>query len=290
MARPKQNSSTALPHGRKRTLSPGFFQDAELLDLQPLDRLLFAGLWCYCDKAGRVLDKPTDLKIRILPNDAHDVDAALNRLTEKGLLIRYRSGRIPVIAMKPRSWSETQRIHPNEPDSALPPPSKAAARGYEDVLDHQNAPLIPHSEPGETPILSPGSSGPAGPSGPSGSSGPSEGARVSDRQNSDQQDLWLELEVSRIHTCRKLGLQPGSSKKLEPADLNARFTSAVEHLGFVDQGENTRWNQLGNLYEVFLQGKYGRDKSPPWPIELFLSHGVLDTAMKRQRELEAEAA
>jgi hypothetical protein len=66
-------------------------------------------------------------------------------------------------------------------------------------------------------------------------------------------------------------------------------------VGIVDQiieGQVfTRWNYLGVLFENYLAGDFGREKdgqlrSPPWPIELFLSPGTL-RQLKEQEERAA---
>jgi hypothetical protein len=108
------------------------------------------------------------------------------------------------------------------------------------------------------------------------------------RKVSAQGGLWLEMEACRIERCKELDLAPGKSKRPEPAAINAILLRAVEHLGFVDRvtphGSLTRWDQLGELYEFFLSGDFGRDGTPPYPIELFCSNGVLDTT---RRKMEA---
>lgn len=190
MARKRQNSSISLPHGRKRTVSPGFFIDPDLLALPPILRILFEGLWCFADREGRLLDKPIDLKIRIVPNDAIDCNAALATLADSGLICRYRAIGLRFIAMKPRPWKETQRLHPDEPDSAIPPPPDGGFR----VPDHGNEPTAPIPVIGYAavdPISGPGSSGSSGSSGTTGSSvstGPSD-RKGANRKRIEQPDL-----------------------------------------------------------------------------------------------------
>ena len=73
---------------RKRTISPEFFTDEDVGDLAPLDRLLFIGLWCQADKAGRLKDKPRTIKACCLPFDSGSVDKALQRLADAGFIYR----------------------------------------------------------------------------------------------------------------------------------------------------------------------------------------------------------
>jgi hypothetical protein len=65
---------------RIRTIKPGFFTHEEIAELSPLARLLFIGLWCMADVAGRLEDRPKRIKIEILPYDKADADALLNEI------------------------------------------------------------------------------------------------------------------------------------------------------------------------------------------------------------------
>ncbi len=116
-----------------------------MLSLAPLDRLLFAGLMCWVDRQGRVLDRPFELKQRIMSADDVDLDAALNRLQRKGLLRRYRVGKLRAIQLSPDVFLQEQTFHKNEPESGIPPPPPVVPRGSRRVLTGQNpgATLVP---------------------------------------------------------------------------------------------------------------------------------------------------
>jgi hypothetical protein len=103
---------------RKRTISPEFFTDEDIGDLHPLDRLLFIGLWCQADKAGRLKDKPRTIKQVCLPYDKHDVEQALKRLSDGGFIYRYVVDGIDVIQI--RTWDKNQNTHHTEQSSKLP--------------------------------------------------------------------------------------------------------------------------------------------------------------------------
>lgn len=209
MARPRQISSTAIPNGRKRTLSPNFFKDEALLSLEPYDRLLFAGLFCYCDRAGRVLDRPIELKIRIFPADNVDVDAGLNRLAKKGLLRRYKIGKLRAIALKEERWREIQNIHPNEPESAIPAPPPVKSRASAGVLVNQNRAAAPVS-----------------PSGSSGSSGSSiTGSSGSSIGTAEQQ--WFSLVDDRESAADYEDLPPGELIAVAKREMEADFDDAI---------------------------------------------------------------
>lgn len=110
---------------RQRMLSPKFFTDARVVVLPPLARLLFQGLWCEADREGRLPDEPIDLKIRLLPMDAADVDQMLSSMAGVGLVDRYvvKGRRFLQI----RNFLKHQKPHPREPASVLPPMHEAEA-------------------------------------------------------------------------------------------------------------------------------------------------------------------
>ena len=70
---------------RIRGLKPDFFKDELLCELPFEARLLFAGLWCYADKFGRLEDRPKYLKAEIFPYDKVDVVKLLNLLANPKL-------------------------------------------------------------------------------------------------------------------------------------------------------------------------------------------------------------
>jgi hypothetical protein len=116
-------------------LSPDFFQDAELLRLSPLHRLLFAGLWCWADRKGRLEDKPRDLKLRILPLDECDVDVLLDDLAEGGFVERYQASGQRCIWIP--QFGKYQRPHLRERDSQLPAPTLNGASTDLGSAQHQ---------------------------------------------------------------------------------------------------------------------------------------------------------
>jgi hypothetical protein len=105
---------------RARTIKASFFTNDELGALNPRVRLLFAGLWPHADRAGRLLDRPTKLKVEICPYDHLDVDKALDQLAEHGFIIRYQAAGQACIQVV--NWAKHQRPHQNEPATELPPP------------------------------------------------------------------------------------------------------------------------------------------------------------------------
>lgn len=114
---------------RIRTIKPEFFKHEDLYDAEvetglPL-RLSFAGLWTQCDRAGRFVWRPRQLKADILPYDEIDFSRVLDALATRGFIVKYASadrsfGYVP-------SWSRHQVINNRESASVLPNPSDIIA-------------------------------------------------------------------------------------------------------------------------------------------------------------------
>jgi hypothetical protein len=106
---------------RTRYLKPDFFANEQLADLDPLTRLLFAGLWCYADREGRLEDRPRRIQVAILPYDSGaNVDDMLGLLAESKFIVRYAVEGVGYIQIV--NFSRHQHPHPNEPPSNYPPP------------------------------------------------------------------------------------------------------------------------------------------------------------------------
>src|SRR5687768_9454715 len=105
---------------RIRNIKPSFFTDADLCELSPLHRLLFAGLWTQADRTGTLEDKPRELKVQIFPYDDCDLDSMMWDLAEAGFIVRYEvAGRR--LAFIPK-FPEHQRPHKEEKANRFPGP------------------------------------------------------------------------------------------------------------------------------------------------------------------------
>lgn len=110
---------------RSRNLKPGFFVNDKLADVEPLGRLLFAGLWTIADREGRLGDRPRRIKAEILPYDDCDVDNLLNQLETHGFIQRYEVNGNDYIQIL--NFSKHQNPHPREAESEIPPVPEPAA-------------------------------------------------------------------------------------------------------------------------------------------------------------------
>ena len=74
---------------RARNIKPGFFRNADLVELPVEARLLFIGLWTLADRSGRLEDRPKQIKMEIFPADSVDCDASIDLIVQSGMLERY---------------------------------------------------------------------------------------------------------------------------------------------------------------------------------------------------------
>jgi hypothetical protein len=130
---------------RSRNIKPGFFTNDLLGEMDPLARLLFAGLWTLCDREGRVEDRPKKIKAEVLPYDNCDPENLLQQLAEKGFILRYTVGEVSVIQVL--AWAKHQSPHIKESPSTLPAPDMHGAstrhapeRTRKEPEEHRNSP------------------------------------------------------------------------------------------------------------------------------------------------------
>jgi hypothetical protein len=132
---------------RARNIKPGFFKNEELAELGPYAMLLFEGLWCLADKAGRLEDRPRRIKAEIFPYFDVDVDDLLNGLHDGGFIVRYEvagSRYLHII-----NFTKHQSPHVKEAASTIPAPDKPGA----DTMQAPPDSLIPDSLIADTGLL-----------------------------------------------------------------------------------------------------------------------------------------
>jgi hypothetical protein len=103
---------------RIRYVKPDFFTDEDVVELEPLTRLLFIGMWTLADREGRMDDKPKQIKMKLLPSDNHDIEQALQDLTDLNFIVRYSVEGKNYIQI--RSFAKHQKTHHQEPASCIP--------------------------------------------------------------------------------------------------------------------------------------------------------------------------
>ncbi len=117
---------------RARQLKPSFFTNEALSTLPTSARLLFSGLWTIADREGRLEDRPSRIKVELLPYDRVKVDVLLQKLHEAGFIARYESGENKYIQIV--NFTKHQHVHPNEAASTIPEPQLAPSHAPKNGL------------------------------------------------------------------------------------------------------------------------------------------------------------
>ena len=127
---------------RIRYLKPDFFKDEDLAELPFECRLLYAGLWNFADKEGRLEDRHIRLKAEIFPYDKVDVEKCLGLLTKpkngsgQPFIQRYQLSGNKYIQIL--NWHKHQKPHHTEKESAIPPAPPLNLKGMEKGMENQH--------------------------------------------------------------------------------------------------------------------------------------------------------
>ena len=120
---------------RIRTIKPEFWTSEKVVELTHSARLLFIGMWNFCDDSGICRDSSKRLKMQVFPGDFVDqnqVEEWLAELVEIGLVDPYEVGGDKYLRI--RGWQAHQKIkYPSFrfplPDGTLPESSGKAGGG-----------------------------------------------------------------------------------------------------------------------------------------------------------------
>ena len=117
---------------RIRTTKPEFWTSAQVLECSPIARLLFLGLWNFCDDAGRHPNSAKQCKAEIFPSDdftSHNILEMLLELSENGLIEFYTVDNEEYFYIT--GWHH-QRIDKPQPAKYPPPPTKTEMHSAND--------------------------------------------------------------------------------------------------------------------------------------------------------------
>lgn len=113
---------------RIRTIKPEFWTSEQVTDCSPLARLLFIGMWNYCDDAGNHTASAKTLKAEVFPSDdmtSASVQLLIDELVANGLVALYSAQGKDYLHVT--GWKRHQKIdkptykHPPFIESATPP-------------------------------------------------------------------------------------------------------------------------------------------------------------------------
>ena len=119
---------------RARSLKPGFFRNADLVELPMEARLLFAGLWILADREGRLEDRPKQIKMDIFPADSLDCDVLIGMLAATNMVIRYQAGGKRYLQVT--NFAKHQNPHRDEKPSNIPAPVLNEAESKPTPMQH----------------------------------------------------------------------------------------------------------------------------------------------------------
>lgn len=124
---------------RARNLKPSIFRNELLAVADPLYTLVFQGLWCLADRAGRLEDRPAKIHLEINPGRAYETTTtAIAWLSDHGFIQRYEAAGARYIVVV--NFAKHQNPHVREPESTLPAPCKHSAGTVPDSGENSSGP------------------------------------------------------------------------------------------------------------------------------------------------------
>ncbi|RJQ39527.1 MAG: hypothetical protein C4555_03200 [Dehalococcoidia bacterium] len=133
---------------RIRSIKPDFWTDEKIVELSPLARLLFIGMWNFVDDYGRAEYSPKRLKMQILPADTADISALIGEIQGKKLITVYQVDNKEYFAVS--KFTKHQKFDKRAGSKIPPPPNPAESRRIPSTevevnkyLDKNNNPLNP---------------------------------------------------------------------------------------------------------------------------------------------------
>lgn len=134
---------------RIRSIKPEFFTSEQLVECSTNARLLFVGLWCFCDDAGRHPASAKRLKMEVFPGDdditTESVARLVTELSQAGLIIEYESQSRKYWWVT--GWEKHQKI--DRPTIKFPGPFDEGSTIIRRTLDEH----LPPERKGEEGIL-----------------------------------------------------------------------------------------------------------------------------------------
>lgn len=110
---------------RIRTVKPEFWSSEQVMECSPMARLMFIGLWNFCDDAGNHVASAKTIKAEIFPGDdisSTDVQRMLDELSSNSLIAFYTNDSKAYLHVT--GWKKHQKIdkptykHPRFSDDA----------------------------------------------------------------------------------------------------------------------------------------------------------------------------
>lgn len=136
---------------RIRSIKPEFWTSEQVMESSPLARLLFLGIWNFCDDSGVHPLKPVSLKALIFPGD--DIDSTsirrlLDELYENGLIVLYAVGEKEYLQVT--GWHHQRIDKPTfkfpSSENGIPLKTKTSSKKFDEPSKNTPIPLVEDSD------------------------------------------------------------------------------------------------------------------------------------------------
>ena len=120
---------------RNRMIKKEFWTDDKILELEPVDRLLFIGIWNFSDDEGILKNNSKVLKAQIFPADeitADDINLVIKNMVKIGLLLINNDATL----LKVKNWEDHQKINRPTPSKYKFVPGETASFTEDSVSTH----------------------------------------------------------------------------------------------------------------------------------------------------------
>jgi hypothetical protein len=100
---------------RIRTIKPEFWSSEQVMECSMNARLMFIGLWNFCDDLGRHSCSPKTIKAEIFPGDnlpSENINGMLHELSENGLITIYSADNKQILQVT--GWHHQRIDHPQK--------------------------------------------------------------------------------------------------------------------------------------------------------------------------------
>jgi hypothetical protein len=111
---------------RIRSVKPETWTDEKFVELSPLARLLFIGLWNFADDDGRMVYSPKRIKMQVLPNDDADAAELVGEIRRAAMVDVYVVDGVEYLQIC--NFAKHQKIDKRRASSLPPPPNCADSR------------------------------------------------------------------------------------------------------------------------------------------------------------------
>lgn len=117
---------------RIRSIKPEFWTSPQVVECSPTARLLFIGMWTFCDDSGVHPYDCRRLKMQVFPGDdipIGDITTLVGELIDAGLLISYQVANVGYLRVS--GWKHQRIEKPSFKyplESGQVPPAKGGAK------------------------------------------------------------------------------------------------------------------------------------------------------------------